>query len=385
MSAQGSFEKGLRDGKWSYYHENGEISSEGAISGGQKDGYWKLYHEDGTFKGESILKDGDGPYKEYYDNGNIKIRGQLRDGKNEGKWLYYKPDGTLEGEADFVDGNGTYTGYYEDGNVKMTGQMENGKNIGIWKLFEKDGSLAGYYRPYYEANKPIFKIIEKNEVQSEEQLDNMKPEYKYKNRKIKYFTQRVNEFKGIIIGTNPVTTTLGQLPVSLEYYLQERLGHEIQYTLIRDPFFTKNARITNTENYKRGFSVALRQKFYHPDQNLGMFYFGHEIRFSAINHMANITNNGSGIYYNTIDASENTFEYSIIVGDRIIKFFGEKWVNEADKSGITVDIYGGLGVGYRNYKKNYPDKYDYDHIFKDIDKSKLTVPVRFGINIGYVF
>ena len=294
-------------------------------------------------------------------------------------------DGTLEGEALFDNGVGTYTGYYEDGNVKMTGQINDGKNVGIWKLYEKDGSLAGYYRPYYEENKPIFKIIEKKEIQAADQLDNMKPEYKYKNRKIKYFTPRVNEFKGIVLATNPVATTFGLLPLSIEYYLQERLGHEIQYTLIRDPFFTKDAQIAESENYKRGFSIALRQKFYHPDEIFGMFYFGHEIRFSSVNHLANISGNGSGFYYNTIDANENTFEYSILVGNRIIKFFGEKWMNEADKSGFTVDIYGGLGIGYRNYKKNYPDNSDYDQIFKEIDQGKLTVPVRFGINIGYVF
>ncbi|MGK7393896.1 MAG: toxin-antitoxin system YwqK family antitoxin [Candidatus Cyclobacteriaceae bacterium M3_2C_046] len=385
LSAEGNYQKGEKMGKWSYYHENGELSSEGAELAGKKDGYWKFYHHDGSFKGESILNNGDGEYKEFHDNSQLKVNGQIENGLNHGHWVYYYDDGVLEGEADFIKGVGEYTGYYKDGAVKMKGKIENGKSVGVWQLFETDGSLAGYYRPYYEDEKPVYKVIETLESRDHnENADYMKPEYRFRTRRNKYFTPRINEFQGIIISTNPMAMTLGSLPISVEYYLQERLGHELLYTVVRDPFFNENSQIALGNIYKRGFFVALKQKFYHPDDNLGMFYFGHEIRYTSLDHMANVIKTDT-TYRTTLTMSERRFEYSIIFGDRWIKYFGERWINESNKSGITIDIYGGIGIGYRITDPQYEPVPEYEEVFKNINNKKVSIPIRFGVTIGYVF
>ena len=381
-SAQGNFENGQKSGKWIYYHKNGEISSEGAIANGKKDGYWKLFYENGEFKGESVLQDGDGEYTEYYHSGKLKIKGHLKNGKNQGKWFYYSEDGILEGEADFDNGSGEYTGYYRDGGKRMQGKIEDGENVGVWKLYEKSGDLAGFYRPYYEDKKPIFKIIEQQEIEVSEQSDVVKPEYRYRNRKLRYFSPKINEYSGLIIASNPIAMSFGNLPISIEYHIQERLGYEFQYLFIRDPFFMANKNIALNNLYERGFALALRQKFYHPTTDIGSLYFGHEIRYTMLNHAVNKQDNGNSAAY-TVDADQNRFEYSLLIGNRWIKFFGDKWMNNAEKTGITIDIFAGAGLGYREYKPNYST--DDASLFRALDKKHLLIPLRLGINIGYIF
>jgi uncharacterized protein len=387
LSAEGHYEAGHKNGKWSYYHENGMLSSEGVERGGQKDGYWKMYNKDGSFKGESNLVNGSGSYTEYWANENIKIEGYVEKGQNSGKWKYYYEDGVLEGEAIFANGEGEFTGYYKDGSIKMRGLIKDGRNVGIWELFEKNGTLAGYYRPYYEDDKPVYKIMSGDILASTDSIGNyVKPDYKFRNRQIKYFVPRINEFRGFIFSANPVAPTLGSLPIAVEYYLQERLGHELQYTMIRDPFLTSNKNIPVGDIYKRGFSFAMKQKFYHPDLNFGMFYFGHEIRFTSISHM---TNMGLGdlagdLNLRTITVDENKVEYSLLIGNRWMKFFGERWMSEESKTGITIDVFGGLGIGYRYFKQDTFIENDYQ-VFDTLNRRRLTLPVRLGITLGYVF
>jgi uncharacterized protein len=387
LSAEGNYEAGHKDGKWAYYHENGELSSEGVERGGLKDGYWKLYNRDGSLKGESNLVNGSGDYTEYWENGKIKIKGHIKNNLNSGKWTYYYEDGKVEGEAHFVEGEGEYIGFYKDGSIKMKGRIKNGKNIGVWELYEKKGSLAGYYRPYYEDDKPVYKIISDEMSMNPDSIgDYVKPDYKFRNRQIKYFVPRVNEFRGFIFSANPVAPTLGSLPIAVEYYLQERLGHELQYTMIRDPFLTSNKNIPIGDIYKRGFAFALKQKFYHPDENFGMFYFGHEVRFTSISHMTNmgLTDPTSDLNLRTITVDENKIEYSLLIGNRWMKFFGERWMSEESKTGVTIDVFGGVGVGYRYFKQDTFVKNDY-HVFDALNRRRLTLPIRLGITIGYVF
>jgi hypothetical protein len=53
--------------------------------------------------------------------------------------------------------------------------------------------------------------------------------------------------------------------------------------------------------------------------------------------------------------------------------------------GFTIDVFGGLGIGYRNYRQKWETNPDFDAVFEKIRKNKLTIPVRLGISIGYAF
>lgn len=380
-SAEGQFAAGEKDGKWIYYHENGAISSEGALREGKKEGYWRIFGDNGAFKAEGIFKQNDGKYTEYYESGNVKAEGNILDGKNHGLWTYYYEDGIKEGECNYVNGDGVYSGYYKDGSIKMKGRVKDGVNVGMWELFKSDGSLAGYYRPYYEDNKPIYKLVEKEKPQ---RGDYVKPAYKYKSYKSRYFDPVINEYTGVILATNPFATFIGYLPLSFEYYIEERLGYEIVGTILRDPFYISSEDVAINEVYDRGFGIALKQKFYHPEGNFGMFYFGHEVSLTSLNHYANVIDSTTAINEKIqINTSETKFEYALFVGDRWMKLFGERYRNNS--LGFTIDGFIGFGFGYRLYETKYGNNPEYDEVFKDVNDSKFVISPRFGLNFGFIF
>ncbi|NJN25638.1 MAG: membrane-binding protein [Cyclobacteriaceae bacterium] len=380
-SAEGNYQNGTKEGKWIYYHENGEVSSEGALRDGKKEGYWRIFGKDGSFKADGLFEQNEGKYTEYYESGKVKSEGQIVDGKNDGVWTYYYEDGTKEGACYYTLGNGSYTGYYKDGNIKMKGKVEGGVNVGIWELYDKDGDVAGYYRPYYEDERPVYKLVEKKKVP---RGDYVKPAYKYKSYKSKYFDPVINEYKGVIVATNPIAPFLGQLPLSVEYYIEERLGYELQAVLLRQPFFTKDESVSINDVYKRGFNVSLRQKFYHPEGKLGMFYFGHEVRLTSLKHFANVIDSiAVPAVKNKINTKETKFEYAFFVGDRWMRLLGDRYNNNS--VGFTLDAFLGFGFGYRLYQKNYPGNAVYDLLFEDTNASKFAISPRIGINVGFIF
>ena len=386
-SAEGLYNEGEKNGKWVHYHDNGLVSSEGAIRDGKREGYWRFFNKKGSFNAEGIFKNDGGKYTEFYESGKIKSEGMIVDGKNHGPWLYYYEDGSKEGECEYLMGNGDYTGYYPDGSVKMKGKIKDGVNVGLWELFEADGNLVGYYRPYYEDEKPVYKLVDKN-LQTE-RGDYVKPAYKFKSYKSRYFDPVINEYKGIIVATNPLAMAIGQLPLSVEYYIEERLGYELQISLIRDPFFKPSSNIELNSVYQRGFNVALRQKYYHPEGRFGMFYFGHEVRLTSLKHYANVidsTSVGTGLWEyspNKINSNETKFEYALFVGDRWMQLFGERYKN--NYIGFTIDAFVGFGFGYRLYQDKFPNRPEYHEVFKDVNNSKFVISPRLGVNFGFVF
>ena len=381
ISGEGKYIDGKKEGKWIYYHDNGEISSEGAVREGKREGYWKIFNENGALNADGIFNQNSGKYTKYYESGKIKAEGNIVEGKSHGLWIFYYEDGTKEAECNYTNGAGEYIAYYKNGGIKMKGNVKDGLNVGLWELYNGDGSLAGYYRPYYEDNKPMYKIIENKKPQRGSYI---KPAYKYKNYKSQYFDPVINEYKGNIIATNPLAPIFGQLPVSYEYYIEERLGYEILATILRDPFFTASENIELNKVYDRGFNIAVKQKFYHPEGSLGMFYFGHEVRLTSLNHYANVIDSVSFFPERiTINSHETKFEYALFVGDRWMRLYGERY--NSNSLGITIDAYIGFGFGYRLYQKKYPNNPDYDQVFSDINDEKFVISPRIGINIGFIF
>jgi len=65
-------------------------------------------------------------------------------------------------------------------------------------------------------------------------------------------------------------------------------------------------------------------------------------------------------------------------------FVGSRWLQRTADSGLTVDAYMGLGMGLRNYNKNYRDNEQLDDSFDSIIKKRGFFPVLMGLNIGFV-
>ncbi len=380
-ASEGQYVNNERQDKWTFYHPNGAVSSEGALRDDKKEGYWKIFNKQGQFTGEGIFEQNDGKYTEYYEGGAVKAEGNIEDGKNHGVWWYYYEDGTREGECHFAHGSGQYIGYYRDGNIKMKGRIEDGVNVGVWELYNGDGSLAGYYQPYYENDNPVYKLVEKPPV---ERGNSTKPAYRYKNSKVRYFDPVINEYRGIIIGTNPLPMFLGNLPLSLEYYFQERLGYELQVRILREPFFASNSSIALNDTYQRGLDIALRQKFYHPEGRYGMFYFAHEVRYTMLDHYSNVLDSASqSVLPMTIQAHESKFEYSVLIGNRFISLYGERI--RRSSVGFTIDGFIGFGIGYRLYEKRYGRNTAFDAVFGDLNQSNFSLVPRVGLTFGIIF
>lgn len=377
LAAEGNFEAGEKTGIWKYYYPDGSLSSEGKMVHDQKDGFWKLYYLGGELKGEGLYDNGTGEYVEYYASGKQKARGKVYNGKKEGKWVFFSEEGLEDGIAMYESGVGTYEGYYPDGTLKMKGRLEDGKKIGDWTLYNPDGSMAGTYKPVYEEDRPIFRTRESFEV-SEQRKTTDKPEYHYRNKKIRYFNPRINEYTAYILATNPLWTLVGKLPVSLEYYIQERLGYEVEITAHSRPFYQRHVDVRPNKLHKLGAEVTLRQKFYHEDGPIGMFYFGHQLSGGYLQHTVNFLDStflSINPILKTRNSQETRFSYGVFIGNR--------WSQRAGDSGVTVDFNVGFGIGRRSFNLQRDENPQSDYIFRELNRDKIYLPIIFTLNVGF--
>lgn len=361
VSCIGFFTNDEPSGKWTYYFEDGKISSTGEYLGGKRHGYWSSLNPNGSIKSEINYLSGSGDYREYYPNGKLKLKGEILNGKNNGKWLYYYEDGKKQGECDFIEGKGIYYGYYTTGTMQTKGPIENDKRVGTWELYEQDGVLAGYYKPLYE-DKDLEKQINALMARSKSVPQPIQPIQK---RSFKYFQSQYPEYRSVILQGNPMLMFLGSFPAGLEFYNQERLGHEFAFEGIRNPFFSSDMEIQPGKRYQRGYIASLRQKFYN-ETSFGMWYFGHNVRYAKLNHFVNELNQPI-----PASASEKRFEYGLILGNRLMQ--------RNDGNGFTLDIFAGAGIGFRSVSVDPA----FESKFSSL-KNKSTIPVfQFGLNFGY--
>ncbi len=368
VSSSGQYKNDEPDGKWTYYFEDGTISSTGEFVEGKRNGYWNTLSKDGKLKSEVTYHSGTGEYKEYYPSGKLKVKGQIINGKNEGKWQYFFEDGKLEGECEFHEGKGTYMGYYPSGTLQTKGLIEDDLRIGTWELYEEDGKLSGYYKPFYEdkvlANE-INSLINKSRTVAA-------PAVSKRRQGFYYFQPRFPEYRGVIIEGNPAFGFIGSMPFGIEFYNQERLGHEFEFEGIRNPFFVADSDISKDKIFKRGYAFALRQKFYNP-MKTGMWYFAQEFRFTNLGYFSNVAFPQSPTSLITASASEQKAEYGVLLGSRLMQ------KNNGD--GFTIDAYVGYALGYRSFDVDPI----YEDIFDSVNHGKFSQTFRFGISFGYSF
>jgi antitoxin component YwqK of YwqJK toxin-antitoxin module len=371
ISASGTFENDEAVGKWNYSFEDGTTSSTGEFVGGKKDGYWASFNHNGSVKSEIAYKNGSGEYREYHSDGKLKVKGTIVDGQNQGKWEYYFNDGKLEGQCTFEKGKGIYYGYYPDGTLQTKGTIDNELRVGTWELYEQDGSLSGYYKPIYE-NKALVNEINALITKSKTPTVAKTATAKTVRKGFNYFKPKFPEYHGVIIEGNPVMAFIGTMPFGIEFYNQERLGHEFAFDGIRDPFFTRDADVAQNKIFNRGYAIALREKFYNP-MDFGMWYFGHEIRFTNLGYFTNIDFRSSGNVI-TVTATEQRAEYGLLAGVRLMQ--------QRNRDGVTIDAYAGYALGYRKFEVSDPM---FEGVFENINQGHLSQTFRFGLNIGFAF
>jgi hypothetical protein len=133
--------------------------------------------------------------------------------------------------------------------------------------------------------------------------------------------------------------------------------------------------------YRRGGAVDIIGKVYSRNSDHGMLYCGPSLRISSINHFVkaqdSLKSTGE-IRQSTLSAQEQTYEFAMMFGNRIVRTFKQ--------NSLSFEIYVGVGVGYRDFRKNYDatNKY-FDSLYNTTSQGELFLPVRLGFSIGYFF
>jgi len=156
----------MKQGKWKYFYDNGQVSLEGEYKNDLKHGYFKEYSRDGNLLStskyiEGILQEDVAELakldikREYYPDGQVKTVASYKDDEPEGIRREYSPEGEVI--AGYVFKNGTMIGegitndeglrdgpwkeYYPNGALKSEGLYDEGKRIGQWKFYHPNGQL----------------------------------------------------------------------------------------------------------------------------------------------------------------------------------------------------------------------------------------------------
>jgi antitoxin component YwqK of YwqJK toxin-antitoxin module len=379
VSAQGNYVNGVQVGSWKYYYPNSQLSSQGEMAAGRKDGKWLSYYEIGSLKGESTFNNGDGPYKEYFPNGKLRIEGFVKQEKNHGLWQYYYDNGALEARCDFKECEGWYTGYFPNGKLRMEGKIKDGNKIGSWKLYDDEEALAGYYKTYYdkEAEKitgdtinikdtVILKMTPKKDLEVVQKKKKRKP--------TRFFNPSLNQYNTTILSCNPAALMRGSLPVYVEYYMEEKMGLELNYTIYRIPFFGNPESQGTDKLFSTGFALGLKQRFYKKMSSYGMLYYGHELKYQELQYTAYV----NSLTGNTIllSADADVYQYTFQIGDRLLK--------ATDKPGFTMDFFVGLGVGIKQYSEQLDGQTKSANLFSGVRKAGFFIPVQLGFSFGYI-
>jgi antitoxin component YwqK of YwqJK toxin-antitoxin module len=144
----GRYRKGLKNGKWKWWNEDGGLDSTGSYRNGLMHGQWKFYFSNGNLRGKGQYRDGDGGNPS--ELSGIPLNGRY------GKWTFWYENGQKRYERTYKDGEGFLTNSW-DKNGKIT--VKNGNGLHTWwyengqKSWEgtyKDGKLDGLGTLWYE-------------------------------------------------------------------------------------------------------------------------------------------------------------------------------------------------------------------------------------------
>lgn len=123
----------VKDGKWTYWFEDGTVNSEEFYNQGVRTGIWKIWYSTGKLQQE--INFSNGKTKNYYENGQLLNEGKMTiEMVTVGKWTGYYPNG-----------NKNYEGSYDD----------KGMKTGTWKWYKETGEALGVQE--YESGKLISK------------------------------------------------------------------------------------------------------------------------------------------------------------------------------------------------------------------------------------
>ena len=95
----GEYVEGERQGVWRHYFVDGPVRSEGTYEKGVVDGAWTWYRSTGGLlqRGGFLDSEKHGLWERWDVDGNLIDQGTWDHGKKTGEWTSYNPDGTVKG------------------------------------------------------------------------------------------------------------------------------------------------------------------------------------------------------------------------------------------------------------------------------------------------
>lgn len=160
MVAEGIIdEKGLKQGYFQEYYENGRVKAEGKYVDSKPVGQWKYYYQDGTLEQEGTFNNRGrhiGEWIWYYQNGYVWKKEFFENGKNEGEYIEYDISGKIIVKGEYFDGEETGSWFWEIGDTREEGKFEGGQYSGEWKLTDiETGTIlfTGKYLDGYQNGK----------------------------------------------------------------------------------------------------------------------------------------------------------------------------------------------------------------------------------------
>lgn len=148
LQAKGNFSKDEKMiGKWEIFHENGSLESEQIYDDkGVEQGQWTFYYDNGRKKTVQNFKDGltHGPFTLYYRDGTLKRTGNYADDELEGLVTFYNSLGVKTRTEEYSKGelNGAYITYYPNGQQEYVLNYVNGKVEGNITQYHPNGAIA---------------------------------------------------------------------------------------------------------------------------------------------------------------------------------------------------------------------------------------------------
>ena len=99
LQAEGPYKNDITIGDWKFYDDNGRLMSEGSYDKkGEREGKWTWYHDNGAVKEVALFENGklSGENKLYYDDGSPYIHTISKNGEFDGEYKYYLKQGGLK-------------------------------------------------------------------------------------------------------------------------------------------------------------------------------------------------------------------------------------------------------------------------------------------------
>lgn len=172
--------KGLKQGLWQEFYDNGKVKSEKYFVNDTLNGYVKEYNENGTLSSSLLYQEGslkqpenreEFPVEErseFYSDGKVKNKGYYKKDVPVGIHVFYNENGEITNAKIFDDNGrvmseglltedgkkeGNWKNFYEDGEVKSQGVYKNNRQTGEWKFFYKQGvseQIGNFNNGYFD-------------------------------------------------------------------------------------------------------------------------------------------------------------------------------------------------------------------------------------------